>query len=595
MLPSSVAGARCCRGTGEPSGQGGQRQDHRRRRSPIRRLRDRRRRGSATEAAPMRRRTCLSWPLALALPWPSPSPWRCPAPAWPSRPPPRCSGPPAGRRSAFASAPALGGGGGGGAGGRSADPQAGRLAAAAVPRRRRQRGGDRPLRPRQSGLARPGGARPAGRGGAGRAADDSPGRELFRRTAPRTAWTGYQRLADALARAGRAAEAAQVIRTGWQDAPADPAAESGFLERNAASLTPEEHWRRFDRLALAREAAAAGRVVGYLDPPPSGPRRGPPRLCRRPAGCGCPDAGRHRRRRCRADPASGPAGCAGATATRRPPPPGRRNADHPRRGDRPRRLAGTAAPGAPAAAARRCPRRLCGRRRHGLTIPGEPRQDAEFLAGFIALRRLEDAGRGASAISPALAEGSRSVITRARASTGRAGRWRPGARRPRPGPATPRRRSCRSPSTASWPRWRWARHGAALSARIARCPEPRPTARQSARLRGQGAGAGGAGAGRYRRDPARPALPAAAGGPGAGSGREGAGGAARQRRSAGPTMPSGWRAGPARPAAMLLADGWPTPYPAPRPRRRSRRWSMPSPGRRAISTPRRSPPPMPAG
>ena len=45
---------------------------------------------------------------------------------------------------------------------------------------------------------------------------------------------------------------------------------------------------------------------------------------------------------------------------------------------------------------------------------------------------------------------------------------------------------------------------------------------------------------------------------------------------------------------MALAEGWPAPYPARR-KGRSRPWSSASPGRRAISTPRRSPRPMPAG
>ncbi|WP_431270531.1 hypothetical protein [Dankookia sp. P2] len=89
--------------------------------------------------------------------------------------------------------------------------------------------------------------------------------EWFAARAPRSL-DGYQRLADTLARAGRDAEATQVIRTGWAEAPADPVAETAFLTRNAALLTPAEHGRRFDRLALAREGAAAARVMPYLDP-----------------------------------------------------------------------------------------------------------------------------------------------------------------------------------------------------------------------------------------------------------------------------------------------------------------------------------------
>jgi soluble lytic murein transglycosylase len=50
---------------------------------------------------------------------------------------------------------------------------------------------------------------------------------------------------------------------------------------------------------------------------------------------------------------------------------------------------------------------------HGQTLPGEPRQDAEFLAGFIALRRLEDAPAAERHFTRVM-EDSRSVITRAR-------------------------------------------------------------------------------------------------------------------------------------------------------------------------------------
>ncbi|MBK1662104.1 transglycosylase, partial [Paracraurococcus ruber] len=51
--------------------------------------------------------------------------------------------------------------------------------------------------------------------------------------------------------------------------------------------------------------------------------------------------------------------------------------------------------------------------RHGIAAPGEPRQEAEFLAGFLALRFLQDPA-GAERHFARLAEDSRSVITRAR-------------------------------------------------------------------------------------------------------------------------------------------------------------------------------------
>jgi soluble lytic murein transglycosylase len=52
---------------------------------------------------------------------------------------------------------------------------------------------------------------------------------------------------------------------------------------------------------------------------------------------------------------------------------------------------------------------------HGQAAPGEPRQEGEFLAGFIALRRLNDAA-AAERHFTALGQDSRSVITRARSA-----------------------------------------------------------------------------------------------------------------------------------------------------------------------------------
>lgn len=52
---------------------------------------------------------------------------------------------------------------------------------------------------------------------------------------------------------------------------------------------------------------------------------------------------------------------------------------------------------------------------HGIPQSGEPRQEAEFLAGFLALRRLNDPGLAAAHFAR-VGEGSRSVITRARAA-----------------------------------------------------------------------------------------------------------------------------------------------------------------------------------
>ncbi|TDG14668.1 lytic transglycosylase domain-containing protein, partial [Paracraurococcus ruber] len=95
--------------------------------------------------------------------------------------------------------------------------------------------------------------------------DDGLVAQWFAARGPRTL-DGYQRLADALARAGRGEEATTVLRTGWQEAPSDPAAESAYLGRATPVLRPEDHWRRFDRLAAARDFAGASRALPGLDP-----------------------------------------------------------------------------------------------------------------------------------------------------------------------------------------------------------------------------------------------------------------------------------------------------------------------------------------
>ncbi|MBL6454465.1 lytic transglycosylase domain-containing protein [Belnapia sp. T6] len=238
--------------------------------------------------------------------------------------------------------------------------------------------------------------------------DDALASRFFAARPPRSL-DGHQRLADALSRAGRAEEAAKAIRSAWQEAPSDPAAEPGFLARNAGSLTPEHHWRRFDRLALAREAGGASRVTGFLDPARQGIAAArlayaadssdadQPGLQAREPGLAFERA-RWLRRRDR--DAEAVAAWAGSDA----PSPEAARAAWPERNLLARKLIRLGdARSAYAVAAK-----------HGLEFAGEARQDAEFLAGFIALRRLEDAASAERHFSQ-LAEGSRSVITRARA------------------------------------------------------------------------------------------------------------------------------------------------------------------------------------
>jgi soluble lytic murein transglycosylase len=209
---------------------------------------------------------------------------------------------------------------------------------------------------------------------------------------------------------------------------------------------------------------------------------------------------------------------------------------------------------------------------------------ASSSPGFIALRRLNDPG-AAQRHFVALGEGSRSVITRARAAywQGRAlaaAGDTAGAR----GRATPPRRNCRSPSTASSPRSHWGR--------TRRSSPPASRARRAPPLSQQRA------VDFTGRELTRAVLTLAD----LGDTRRArifllriedlaADGtdrmlAARLGTHIGRPDHAVWvarRAG--ADGDMILPDGWPRPYdpPVASP---SPPTSMPSPGRRAISTPR---------
>lgn len=241
------------------------------------------------------------------------------------------------------------------------------------------------------------------------------------RQAPRTL-EGALRLADALARGGRGTEAAAVLRAAWTtEAGADAAGEDAFLARHAAMLTGEDHWRRFDRLVFAREMAAAARQAARLDG-----SRGAAAQARlafaadRPdaeavaaavgngAAAGAPDLGlvhdraRWLRRRER-DAEAAALWRAEGEAAQREMTAAQARAVWAERQVLARRLLrlGDARAAYGVAAA------------HGQATPGEPRQEAEFLAGFIALRRLEDPAAAARHFE-AVGRDSHSVITRAR-------------------------------------------------------------------------------------------------------------------------------------------------------------------------------------
>lgn len=93
--------------------------------------------------------------------------------------------------------------------------------------------------------------------------DDGVVIRTFTATPPQTD-AGRLRLAEALDRAGdrRAGEA---IRTAWVESTIGPAAENDFLGRYGTRLTPDAQWQRFQRLAWAGSAQATAQAT-RLDP-----------------------------------------------------------------------------------------------------------------------------------------------------------------------------------------------------------------------------------------------------------------------------------------------------------------------------------------
>ena len=73
------------------------------------------------------------------------------------------------------------------------------------------------------------------------------------------------RCADALAATGRAKDAAALAREAWVTAIADPITEASFLRRFPGLMSPADQWERFQRLAWD-DAPAAQRQVALLDP-----------------------------------------------------------------------------------------------------------------------------------------------------------------------------------------------------------------------------------------------------------------------------------------------------------------------------------------
>jgi soluble lytic murein transglycosylase len=244
--------------------------------------------------------------------------------------------------------------------------------------------------------------------------DAAVARAECRRAAP-TLTAALLRCADALADAG--GEAVAMLRAAWARAPGDAGWETRFIARWASVLTREDHVARFEHLAWT-DLGAARRQADRLDrghqlliEARMALRRddpGAPGLVRALGAAQRGDAAlmldhaRYLRRASRDDEAASFWTAHGAAAERAAPAARRAEFWAERNLMTRRRLRQGDDVGAYAIAAG-----------HG-QASGEPQLDAEFLAGFIALRRLGDAAR-AHGHFEALADASRSAITQGRA------------------------------------------------------------------------------------------------------------------------------------------------------------------------------------
>ena len=235
--------------------------------------------------------------------------------------------------------------------------------------------------------------------------------------APLTVVAALLRCAEALP-----AEADADVRRAWVLGIADPAAERAFLARWGSAIRPLDQRERFDALAWGSDVAAAHRQVGRLDPADRPPAE--VRLAFR-----------------RDDPAA-PALFAALTPAQRAAPWNAaglflEQARYLRRADQDAAALAIWTAGAAAAEAAVAPehagalwseRMILARKLvkdgdaagaarlaagHG---PGAPEQvaDAEFFAGFLKLRRLNDA-TGAARHFQALADMSQAALTQSRA------------------------------------------------------------------------------------------------------------------------------------------------------------------------------------
>jgi soluble lytic murein transglycosylase len=242
--------------------------------------------------------------------------------------------------------------------------------------------------------------------------DNGLARAECRRATPTLAGA-LLRCAEALEATG---EATAMLKAAWANGPADTAWEARFIARWAGVLGRDDHVKRFEQLGWT-DPAAARRQADRLDKPwqalaearlalrrddPAGvaqaravplPQREDPALFL--------DLARHLRRVGRDEEAVALWKTQGNAAERATPIARRAQFWDERNLMARRRMRQGDDAGAYALAS-------------GHAQIGEPRTDAEFLAGFIALRRLRDAGTAAGHFR-ALAEASRAAITQGRA------------------------------------------------------------------------------------------------------------------------------------------------------------------------------------
>lgn len=241
--------------------------------------------------------------------------------------------------------------------------------------------------------------------------DDALALRHFSRNPPRSL-PGALRYAQALQQAGRTSEVQAVVRRGWVETPGDVLTEEALLQRFGALLSADDHWRRFDQLAFARDFAGAAREAGRLADPQASAAAARLALMREddsvlsatPTDIGWAyEKARLLRRRDR--DAEAAAAWVAAEPLQAGLEGGAARAVWIERNILARKLLRLGQP-------REAYRTAAA---HGQAEPGEPRGDAEFLAGFIALRWLNDPAAARRHFAM-VGQDSRSVITRARSA-----------------------------------------------------------------------------------------------------------------------------------------------------------------------------------